>query len=126
ALTNVHVTSLAEAASTASHEINSMRLRELYDLLLWCKEEYWKIPKAKRIECGLRTDVGGGVGYSGDWAIKAGEDLISKGLRGNYPITTDEVHAMISQSIIEHKLPGAIGNIQDLLVSVEPLVSNLE
>jgi restriction system protein len=92
ALTNVHVTSLAETTNTASHEIRSMRLRELYDRLLWCKEEYWEIPKAKRIECGLRTDVGGDIGYSGDWAIKAGEDLITKGLRGNYPIVTDEVH----------------------------------
>ncbi|WP_346837981.1 restriction endonuclease [Microbulbifer sp. SAOS-129_SWC] len=126
ALTNVHVTSLVEAASTASHEINAMRLRELYDRLLWCKEEYWEIPKTKRIECGLRTDVGGDIGYSGDWAIKAGEDLITKGLRGNYPITTDEVHVMISESIIEQKLPSTIGNIQELLVSVEPLVSNLE
>lgn len=126
ALTNVHVTSLAEAASTASHEINSMRLRELYDRLLWCKEEYWEIPKIKRIECGLRTDVGGGIGYSGDWAIKAGEGLITKGLRGNYPIITDEIHVMISQSIIEQKLPSTIGNIQELLVSVEPLVSDLE
>lgn len=126
ALTNVHVTSLAEAASTASHEINSMRLRELYDRLLWCKEEYWEIPKAKRIECGLRTDVGGAMGYSGDWAIKAAEDLITKGLRGNYPITTDEVHVMISELIIEQELPSSIGNIQELLVSVESLVSNLE
>lgn len=125
-LTNVHVTSLAEVASTASHEINSMRLRDLYDRLLWCKEEYWEISKAKRIECGLRTDVGGGLGYSGDWAIKAGEDLITKGLRGDYPITTDEVHVLISPSIIEQNLPGTIRNIQELFVSVEPLVSNLE
>jgi hypothetical protein len=126
ALTNVHVTSLAETTNTASHEIRSMRLRELYDRLLWCKEEYWEIPKAKRIECGLRTDVGGDIGYSGDWAIKAGEDLITKGLRGNYPIVTDEVHLMISGSIIEQALPSKIETLQELLSSVEPLVENLE
>ncbi|MGI2101199.1 restriction endonuclease [Shewanella oncorhynchi] len=125
ALTNVHVTSLAEAANTASHEIHSMRLRELYDKLLWCKEEYWGIPKSMRIECGLRPDVGD-IGYSGDWVIKAGEDLITKGLRGSYPISTDEIHLMISQSIIEKKLPNTIRNIQELLILAEPLISNLE
>lgn len=126
ALTNVHVTSLAEAASTASHEINAMRLRELYDRLLWCKEEYWEQPKAMRVESGLRTDVGGDIGYSGDWAIKAGEDLIAKGLRGNYPIFTDAVHVMISESIIEQKLPSEISTMQELLGAVDPLISNLE
>lgn len=66
------------------------------------------------------------MGYSGDWAIKAGEDLITKGLRGNYPINTDEVHLLISESLIEQKLPSKIENIQELLGSVEPLVKNLE
>jgi restriction system protein len=126
ALTNVHVLSLVEAKNTARNEIHSMRLRELYDRLLWCKEEYWEIPKSKRIECGLRPDAGGGIGYSGDWAVKAGEDLITKGLRGNYPIITDEYYLMISESIIEQKLPHTIENIQVLLASVEPLVQNLE
>ncbi|MDT0499527.1 MULTISPECIES: restriction endonuclease [unclassified Halomonas] len=125
ALTNVHVTSLAEAANTASHEIHSMRLRELYDRLLWCKDKYWEIPKAKRIEGGLRPGVPD-IGYSGDWAIKAGEDLITKGLRGNYPINTDEVHLLMAPSLIEQKLPSKIESIQELLGSVEPLVKNLE
>jgi len=126
ALTNVHVTSLAEAANTASHEIHSMRLRELYDRLLWCKEEYWELPKTKRIECGLRPDAGGAIGYSGDWAIKAAENLITKGLRENYPIVLDEVHLMVSESMFEQKLPKRINNIHELLVSLEQLISNLE
>lgn len=126
ALTNVHVTSLAEASRTASHEICSMRLRELYDRLLWCKEEYWSISKAERIECGLRTDVGDDFGYSGDWAIKAGESLITKGLRGSYPIVTDDEPLTISELLIEQKLPSKIENIQTLLASIEQLVRRLE
>ncbi len=126
ALTNVHITSLAEATNTASNEILSMRLRELYDRLICCKEEYWEIPKNDRIECGLRQDSGGGVGYSGDWAIKAAEDIIIKGLRGNYPVLPDELHQMVSEKIIEQILPPKIESLKDLLVSVEQLVQNLE
>ena len=124
ALTNVHVTSLAEATNTASNEILSMRLRELYEKLLWCKHEYWKIPKTDRIEYGLRTD--GGLGYSGDWAIKAGEDLITKAFRGVYPIASDEVHQMVSESIIEQTLPSQFDTLHELLLTIEPLITNLE
>lgn len=125
ALTNVHVTSLAEVTNTASHEILSMQLRELYDRLIWCKEEYWKIPKTKRIEYGLRTDTYE-VGYSGDWAAKVAEDLITKGFRGVYPITPDEVHTLISFNLIEHDLPQKINSLKELITSTEPLVINLE
>jgi hypothetical protein len=125
ALTNVHVTSLAEAINTASNEILSMRLREFYDRLMRCKEEYWKIPKANRIKCGLRPEVGG-IGYSGDWTIKAGEDLITKGLRGVYPIMPEEIHQLISENILEQKLPPQIKSLKELLGSVEPLIENLE
>jgi len=124
-LTNVHVTSLAEVTSSASNDIYSMRLREIYDRLTWCKEEYWEIPKINRIECGLRTEVGG-VGYSGDWVIKAGEDLISKGLRGVYPIVPDEVHQLVSEEIIQQKLPSQIFTLNELLNTVAPLIENLE
>ena len=63
ALTNVHVTSLADVINSASHEILSMRLCEIYDKLIWCKEEYWELPKDKRIDCGLRPEVSA-IGYS--------------------------------------------------------------
>lgn len=95
-LTNVHVTSLANVTKTASNEILSMRLRDIYDRLIWCKKEYWEIPKNHRIECGLRPEVHI-MGYSGDQSIKAGEDLIFKGLRGTYPISPDEKYQMFSR-----------------------------
>ena len=101
-----------------------MRLREIYDRLIWCKEEYWAIPKTNRIECGLRTDYE--IGYSGDWSIKVGEDLITKGFRGVYPIVPDEVHKLLSEAIIEQKLPNEIDSLKILLNTVEPLVENLE
>ena len=123
-LTNVHITSLADVENSASSAINSMRIRELFDRLIWCKEEYWKIPKSMRIKSGLRSDIE--IGYSGDWAIKVGEDLIAKGFRGEYPITPDEVHQMISREIVGQAIPNCIQSANELLALVDPLVKNLE
>lgn len=123
-LTNVQVTSLADVESSASYAINSMRLRELFDRLMWCKEEYWEIPKSVRIESGLRTDYE--VGYSGDWVIKAGESMMVKGFRGDYPIKADETHQIISKMLIEQEIPANIGSLKELLTLVEPLVTTLE
>jgi restriction system protein len=49
-LTNVHVTSILEARRTAKSDITAMRLRELYDRVEACKEQYWDIPKQIRIK----------------------------------------------------------------------------
>lgn len=123
-LTNVQVTSLVDLNRSASHAVNSMRLRELFDRLMWCKEEYWELPKFIRIESGLRTDFE--VGYSGHWAIQVGENLMLKGFRGEYPITPDEMHQKISEALISQSIPTSIGSPSELLSVVEPLVKNLE
>lgn len=120
ALTNVHVTCLAEVSRTASSEIFSMRLRELYDRVSECKQAYWDIPKSKRIECGLRPEVCAS-GYSGDWVIKVSEDLIAKAFRGAYPIEVDEMMRFFAQ-----QLPSEINSVQELVKSVEPLIEDLE
>lgn len=125
ALTNVHVKSLAEVANTASTEIFSMRIRELYDRIIWCKIEYWDIPKDRRIECGLRQELGT-VGYYGDWAIKIAEDLLFKAFRNIYPIVPDEMHAIASQSSISAKLPQEIKSDKELVDILEPLIAELE
>ncbi|HEX2546275.1 MAG TPA: restriction endonuclease, partial [Ramlibacter sp.] len=64
ALTNVHLTSLADSRKTAKEEVFAMRLRELYDRLEAARVRYWAISKRDRIECGLRTDLFE-TGYSG-------------------------------------------------------------
>src|ERR1700727_438401 len=94
-LTNVHVTSLANLQGTASAEITAMRLRELYDRIESCKERYWAIPREKRIEYGLRPDVGGAGGYMGDHVINFARETISKALRGVYPIELDGLYALL-------------------------------
>jgi hypothetical protein len=125
ALTNVRVSSLAEVTHSASTEILSMKLRDIYDRAIWCKREYWELSKADRILCGLRPEVSG-VGYSGDWVTKVTEDLITKGFRGVYPIEPDEMHAIISKGIIKQELPQTINSLKELVETVEPLIEGLE
>lgn len=120
ALTNVHLTSLADSRKTASAEVYAMRLRELYDRLETCRVKYWDIPKRDRIEGGLRPDVFD-HGYSGASVISFAEDLLRKGLRGSYPF---ETHAMWRHAI--EGAPEVIGSVEDLYARLAPMLDELE
>lgn len=124
-LTNVQVTSLVEVQTSATIEIHSMKLRELFDRLEWCREIYWGLPKDVRILSGLRPDIGE-IGFSGDWAVKAGDELISKGFRGELPISPDIMNQVLSQEILEQPMPVQFDSMNDLLSFLEPLVDTLE
>lgn len=125
ALTNIHVTSLAEVTNTASHDILSMKLRELYDRMVSCKEEYWKISKSNRIDCGLRPDKYE-IGYSSSWVITISEDLLAKAFRGIYPIFIDKMHASLSGTVVGQELPQKIDSLKGTVFIVESLIKNLE
>lgn len=125
-LTNVQVTSLAHVETSASMAINAMKLRDLFDRLTRCKTEYWEMPKDVRIKSGLRPETGGAVGYSGDWATRVGEDLISKAFRGEFPVTPDEVHQMTSKGLVGQEMPSEFVTMKDLMQFLEPLIDNLE
>ena len=119
-LTNVHITSLANVRRTASAEIFSMRLRELYDRIERCREQYWEIPKEKRIACGLRQDVGA-PGYTGAGVIDLADELLKKAFRGTYPIESDEISRLHVP-----QLPARFNDVGTLVAAVEPLVTDLE
>jgi hypothetical protein len=89
-LTNVQLTSLDEVRETARDSFNAMRLRELYDRVETCRERYWNIPKAERIEAGLRPDSGG-YSYSGARAVDCCSDLLARAFRGTYPFQSDSL-----------------------------------
>ncbi|WP_417702222.1 restriction endonuclease [Pseudomonas sp.] len=125
-LTNVQVTSLKHVETSASTAINAMKLRDLFDRLIWCKAEYWEIPKYIRIKSGLRPETGGAVGYSGDWATKVGENLISKAFRGEFPVTPDEMHQMVSKGLVGQEMPSEFIDMKDLMDYLEPLIEDLE
>jgi restriction system protein len=125
ALTNVQVTSLADLTVSANKDILAMRLRDLYDRTMRCKQAYWDIPKSARIEHGLRPDVSQ-VGYSGDWVMRTAEDLIVKGLRGTYPVQPDEIHITIAPVIVSETLPASIASAAELIAIVDKIVTELE
>lgn len=123
-LTNVQVTSLANVMDSAKSAINQMRLRDLYERLMWCKHEYWEIPKSMRIESGLRFDYE--VGYTGRMVIEIGEALIGLGFLGNYPVKTDELHQQVAPTLIEQELPAEIQFEDELINFLDVLVTIFE
>lgn len=120
ALTNVHLTSLAETRQEAIADVSRMRLTELYDRVEVCRERYWSIPKSDRIDHGLRTDVFES-GYSGAGVISLAEDMLRKGFRGIYPFETDRMwrHAVPAR-------PEQVNSADALLTLLEPMIAELE
>lgn len=119
-LTNVRVTSLAELRATASDDIFSMRLRELFDRIEVCKQRYWDIPKDERIRHGLRTDVYES-GYFGAHVIDFCSDLVSRSLRGIYPVKCETLVAIVFSG-----LPESFASPEAVVSTVEPMVRELE
>jgi hypothetical protein len=119
-LTNVRVTSLADLRATASTEIAAMRLRELFDRAEACRERYWDIPKDKRIEAGLRPEVGA-AGYSGMHVIGIASELIAKAFRGSYPIEADGLGALVMFGSARH-----FSTASEILSYLEPLIAEFE
>lgn len=119
-LTNVKVTSLAEASATARHDFYSMRLRELYDRIEECNDRYWEIPKDHRIEHGLRPEVGE-TAYSGARRVELCRELLSRAFRGIYPFKPEVLAASVTP-----ELPEQLNSHEDVVAVVEPLVNELE
>jgi restriction system protein len=95
-LTNVQVTSLADLKVTAQEQISAMRLRELYDRVEQCTARYWDIPKAKRIEDGLRPSFREvSDRYSGARVIEACKEMLARASRGQYPFRCEEMSSYL-------------------------------
>ena len=119
-LTNVRVTSLENVRSTAGRDISSMRLRELFDRVEAARTQYWDIPKRKRIELGLRQDVGE-WGYSGARAMESCGELITKAFRGSYPFRGESL-----QVFVDFGKDREFVSPDDVIATVEPMVQELE
>ena len=122
-LTNVQVTSLEEIKRTSESEIYSMRLRELYDRIQICNEKYWNISKEERIKHGLRFGAFGPNEpfYSGARVVEVCSDVLSRGFREKYPITSDYLN-----NPMFNDLPKEFHSPQEIAQIIEPLVSELE
>ena len=119
-LTNVQVTSISEMCKSAGESINAMRLRELFDRVINCKDRYWEIPKNERIRVGLRPDVSG-YGYSGDIVIKLCSDILSRAFRGTYPFQSDtiEAYALLGKDKYFLSPKDVIDTVQEKVVELE-------
>lgn len=122
-LTNVHLTSLLEAQKHASADITAMRLRELHDRIEICREQYWDIPKEKRIESGLRQEVGL-PGYSAFHVFHLIDDVLPKALRGAFPIEAKFGASLAALN--GHGFPPQISSAEQLVEALSPMISDLE
>lgn len=117
-LTNVVVTSLANVMQSAENEVYGLRIRELLERIETSRERYWDIPKSKRIEHGLRQDLGG-VGYTAFLVINAADEIMGKAIRGAYPIEdVTPFHGL--------NIPPKLSCPKEVLGYLEPIIADLE
>ncbi|MER9240671.1 restriction endonuclease [Mesorhizobium sp. M0633] len=121
-LTNVQVSSLCELSTSSRDAIASFQLRELFDRAGVCRERYWQIPKARRIEKGLRPDLGDAHLYSGIFVVEVVERYLSLAFRGAFPIALDLFDIMK----LDRKAPKTLSNPSEVLSAFEPLIAELE
>lgn len=91
-LTNVQVSSLAELSIESRDAIALARLRDLFDRTESCRKRYWDIPKAIRIDMGLRPDFGDGDIYTGAFVTEVAEKYLTRAFRGRFPICPSTSH----------------------------------
>jgi restriction system protein len=119
-LTNVQVTSLENVLATAGGDISAMRLRELYDRVEICQQQYRSLSKDFRIEHGLREDVGV-YGYSGARLIEMSLNLITRAFRGIYPFKSDD-----QDTFFEFEKGKLYSSAQEVIEILEPKINDLE
>ena len=120
-LTNVQVTSLSDLGASSKGAIYAARLRDLFDRTETCREKYWDIPKAIRIKKGLRFDSGFDHLYSGARVVDISAAVLSRALRGNYPIRADDLFLLSDPAF-----PKAFDSPEDVFSALEPLIRELE
>jgi len=119
-MTNVQLASLTELKINSSNMIYSMRLRELLDRVLLCKDRYWNMPKSTRIKNGLRSAYGE-HDYSGDNIIKFCSEALSRSFKNEYPLRSED-----PLTFFMFNKYGEIKSPEQLVEIVEPLVLELE
>lgn len=117
-LTNVRLTSLAGMQESASGDFIAMKLRDLFDRTERCRERYWNIPKAFRIEHGLKPEW---VGYAATWVLDYAADVLVRALRGGYPFDCEAV-----LPIMDLEVPGRFENPAAIEPQLNPMLTAIE
>lgn len=124
-ITNVRLTSLAGMQASASSDFIAMKLRELFDRTERCRERYWNVPKAVRIEYGLKPEFSG---YAATWVLDYAADVLVRAFRGDYPFDCEAVlPAMDLEVPRRFDSPDAIApQLEPMLTSIEAKLSQCE
>lgn len=116
----MQATSLENVRTTAGGDISAMRLRELYDRVEACQQQYFSLSKSFRIEHGLREDVGF-YGYSGARLIQMSLNLITQAFRGSYPFKSHD-----QDTFFDFKKERLYYSAQEVIKFLEPKINDLE
>lgn len=119
-LTNVQPTSLGGLVVSAANDVWEMRLRELFDRMEACRVSYWDLPKALRIDKGLRPDVPES-GYSGGLILQLAKETLSLALRSVYPFQVDTLLALMHFGKEQQ-----FESTKQVVEVIEPLIVELE
>jgi hypothetical protein len=79
---NILLTSTTDLRETLAFDIGSAKLQAIGVRLQECRDRYWQIDKQRRIESGLRPDVGSGYGYRATDVMNAVEYSLTQILHG--------------------------------------------
>lgn len=120
ALTNVQVTSIAEARDRASENIYALRLVDLNDRTDSSLKRYWVLPKDVRIRAGLRPEFPQD-GYSGQVMLGIIQDVLRRALGGRYPFEPEGMHF-----VMESVLPKTYQSPAEVVTVIEPLILEVE
>jgi hypothetical protein len=93
--TNVTLASLTDLKSTLAYDVGMAKLRSIPGRVESCRERYWAIDKADRIDLDLRPDILAS-GYMGDAVIKAVGYTVQQALHYGFPIVYDRMTAALS------------------------------
>lgn len=123
--TNVQLTSLAVLRLEMESEVWARRVPELYDRVQSSRKRYWAMPKAYRIDSGLRPDSAG-TGYMATHILDISDDLLTKAMRGIYPFESDPQSHVIYHGEHDGPLPVSYSSAKSVVEVVEPLLGELE
>jgi restriction system protein len=88
AQSNVHLSSLADLKASAHSELTNRRLANLYERYGKAKEQYWDIPKYVRLAYFIMMESVRQGEYPGHATLQFADEVLSKAMRGSYPIHT--------------------------------------
>lgn len=127
--TNIVLTSLADLRETASFDLGEAKLASLLLRVTACRERYWAIAKADRIDFGLRPDPMSS-GYSAAEVVAAVQATVVHAMTRGFPLNYERHRAAMSVYGGDLRAdladPGAVNTPWDLFAVLDSELVELE